>query len=144
MEVRISGATTSDQAGENPFRDAKSNPLSTFSIVVNTASYSSIRRFIDEGSLPPKDAVRVAEMINYFTYDYAQPTDEKPFVVHVDLASCPWETSHRLVRIGLKGREIAANKLTIAKDVKVQVEFNPARVVSYRLIGYEKRMLRKE
>jgi len=60
--------------------------------------------------LPPKDAVRVEEMINYFTYDYAQPTDEKPFAVHVDLASCPWEQSHRLVRIGLKGKEIATDK----------------------------------
>jgi len=149
------GPTTSDQTGENPFLDGKSNPLSTFSIDVDTASYSNIRRFINQGSLPPKDAVRVEEMINYFTYDYAQPTDEKPFAVSVDLASCPWETSHRLVRIGLKGREIVTNKralgqqmngtlVTIAKDVKVQVEFNPARVASYRLIGYEKRMLRKE
>ena len=99
-----------DHIVENPFLDAKSNPLSTFSIDVDTASYSNIRRFINEGSLPPKDVVRVEEMINYFSYDYAQPTDEKPFAVHVDLASCPWEPSHRLVRIGLKGREIATDK----------------------------------
>ena len=99
-----------DHILENPFLDAKTNPLSTFSIDVDTASYSNIRRFISEGSLPPKDAVRVEEMINYFTYDYAQPTDQKPFAVHVDLASCPWETSHRLVRIGLKGKEIATDK----------------------------------
>ena len=99
-----------DHILENPFLDAKSNPLSTFSIDVDTASYSNIQRFINEGSLPPKDAVRVEETINYFTYDYAQPTDEKPFAVHVDLASCPWEASHRLVRIGLKGKEIATDK----------------------------------
>src|SRR5207302_8626452 len=99
-----------DHILENPFLDAKSNPLSTFSIDVDTASYSNIRRFISEGSLPPKDAVRVEEMINYFTYDYAQPTDQKPFAVHVDLASCPWEQSHRLVKIGLKGKEIATDK----------------------------------
>lgn len=99
-----------DHILENPFLDAKSNPLSTFSIDVDTASYSNIRRFVNEGSLPPKDAVRVEEMINYFTYDYAQPTDGKPFAVHVDLASCPWEESHRLVRIGLKGKEIATDK----------------------------------
>jgi len=99
-----------DHILENPFLDAKTNPLSTFSIDVDTASYSNIRRFVNEGSLPPKDAVRVEEMINYFTYDYAQPTDQKPFAVHVDLASCPWETSHRLVRIGLKGKEIATDK----------------------------------
>jgi len=101
---------TYDHIVENPFLDARSNPLSTFSIDVDTASYSNIRRFINEGSLPPKDAVRVEEMIDYFTYDYAQPTDEKPFAVHVDAASCPWENSHRLVRIGLKGREIATDK----------------------------------
>jgi Ca-activated chloride channel homolog len=99
-----------DHLEENPFLEAKSNPLSTFSIDVDTASYSNVRRFINEGSLPPKDAVRVEEMINYFTYDYAQPTDEKPFAVHVDLAGCPWEGSHRLVRIGLKGKEIATDK----------------------------------
>ncbi len=99
-----------DHIVENPFLNAKDNPLSTFSIDVDTASYSNMRRFINEGSLPPKDAVRVEEMINYFTYDYAQPSDDKPFAVHVDLASCPWETSHRLVRIGLKGKEIATDK----------------------------------
>ena len=99
-----------DHILENPFLDAKSNPLSTFSIDVDTASYSNLRRFVNEGSLPPKDAVRIEEMINYFTYDYAQPTDGKPFAVQVDLASCPWEESHRLVRIGLKGKEIATDK----------------------------------
>jgi len=101
---------TYDHIGENPFLDAKDNPLSTFSIDVDTASYSSVRRFINEGSLPPKDAVRVEEMINYFTYDYAEPSDGRPFAVHLDVASCPWETSHRLVRIGLKGKEIATDK----------------------------------
>ncbi len=101
---------TYDHIGENPFLDAKSNQLSTFSIDVDTASYSNVRRFINEGSLPPKDAVRVEEMINYFTYDYAQPNDGRPFAVHLDVAGCPWETSHRLVRIGLKGKEIATDK----------------------------------
>jgi Ca-activated chloride channel family protein len=101
---------TYDRILENPFLDTKDNPLSTFSIDVDTASYSNVRRFINEGSLPPKDAVRVEEMVNYFTYDYAQPTDDKPFAVHLDVASCPWEVSHRLVRIGLKGKEIATDK----------------------------------
>ena len=99
-----------DHILENPFLDAASNPLSTFSIDVDTASYSNIRRFINEGSLPPKDAVRVEEMINYFTYDYPQPTDDKPFSINLDAAGCPWEPAHRLVRIGLKGREIALDK----------------------------------
>jgi Ca-activated chloride channel family protein len=99
-----------DHILENPFLDASSNPLSTFSIDVDTASYSNIRRFINEGSLPPKDAVRLEEMINYFTYDYLQPTDEKPFSINLDATGCPWEPAHRLVRIGLKGREIASDK----------------------------------
>lgn len=95
---------------ENPFLAAVSNPLSTFSIDVDTASYSNIRRFIESGSLPPKDAVRVEEMINYFAYDYPQPDDASPFSVNVDAASCPWQPAHRLVRIGLKGREMPSEK----------------------------------
>jgi Ca-activated chloride channel family protein len=101
---------TYDHIAENPFLDAKENPLSTFSIDVDTASYSNIRRFINDGSLPPKDAVRVEEMINYFSYDYPQPEGDKPFSINLEAASCPWQPAHRLVRIGLKGREIAADK----------------------------------
>jgi Ca-activated chloride channel family protein len=101
---------TFDRIEENPFLDAKNNPLSTFSIDVDTASYSIVRRYLSENMLPPKDAVRVEEMLNYFAYDYPQPDDDKPFAVHVDMASCPWESSHRLVRIGLKGKEIATDK----------------------------------
>jgi Ca-activated chloride channel family protein len=99
-----------DHLVENPFLDAASNPLSTFSIDVDTASYSNVRRFINNGSLPPKDAVRVEEMINYFGYDYPQPEGDKPFSINIDVAGCPWESSHRLVRIGLKGREVAVDK----------------------------------
>jgi Ca-activated chloride channel family protein len=99
-----------DHLVENPFLDAASNPLSTFSIDVDTASYSNVRRFINNGSLPPKDAVRVEEMINYFSYDYPQPEGDKPFSINIDVAGCPWELSHRLVRIGLKGREVAVDK----------------------------------
>ncbi len=99
-----------DRILENPFLDAATNPLSTFSIDVDTASYSNIRRFINNGSLPPKDAVRVEEMINYFRYDYPQPKGNDPFSINLDVANCPWEASHRLVRIGLKGREIATDK----------------------------------
>jgi Ca-activated chloride channel family protein len=95
---------------ENAFLAALDNPLSTFSIDVDTASYSILRRFINGGSLPPKDAVRIEEMINYFTYDYPQPKADEPFSINVDVASCPWEETHRLVRIGLKGREIAQDK----------------------------------
>jgi Ca-activated chloride channel family protein len=98
---------TYDKVEENPFLPAASNPLSTFSIDVDTASYSNVRRFINSGSLPPKDAVRVEEMINYFTYDYREPEGDKPFSIDVDATACPWDASHRLLRIGLKGREVA-------------------------------------
>jgi len=67
-------------------------------------------RFINSGSLPPKDAVRVEEMINYFTYDYREPEGDKPFSIDVDATACPWDTGHRLLRIGLKGREVANEK----------------------------------
>jgi len=95
---------------ENPFLAALDNPLSTFSIDVDTASYSIVRRFINNGTLPPREAVRVEEMINYFTYDYPKPKVDEPFSISVDIADCPWEGTHRLVRIGLKGREIAQDK----------------------------------
>jgi Ca-activated chloride channel homolog len=101
---------TYDKVEENPFLPAATNPLSTFSIDVDTASYSNVRRFINSGSLPPKDAVRVEEMINYFTYDYREPEGDKPFSIDVDATACPWDTSHRLLRIGLKGREVANDK----------------------------------
>ncbi|MEO7725595.1 MAG: von Willebrand factor type A domain-containing protein [Chthoniobacterales bacterium] len=111
----------------NPFLAALENPLSTFSIDVDTASYSNIRRFIENGSLPPKDAVRIEEMINYFAYDYPPPNDGAPFSVNLDAASCPWSPAHRLVRIGLKGREMPnekrpASNLVFLLDVSGSME----------------------
>jgi Ca-activated chloride channel homolog len=113
---------TYDHVSENPFLHAASNPLSTFSIDVDTASYSNVRRFINSGSLPPKDAVRVEEMINYFSYDYREPEGDKPFSIDLDATSCPWDASHRLLRIGLKGRDVAtenrpASNLVFLLDV---------------------------
>jgi Ca-activated chloride channel homolog len=113
---------TYDHISENPFLPAATNPLSTFSIDVDTASYSNIRRFINSGSLPPKDAVRVEEMINYFSYDYREPEGDKPFSIDLDATACPWDASHRLLRIGLKGREVStenrpASNLVFLLDV---------------------------
>jgi Ca-activated chloride channel family protein len=99
---------TYDHVSENPFLPAATNPLSTFSIDVDTASYSNVRRFINSGSLPPMDAVRVEEMINYFSYDYREPEADKPFSIDLDATACPWDPSHRLLRIGLKAREVAS------------------------------------
>jgi len=92
---------------QNRFWQVKQQPLSTFSIDVDTASYANVRRFLlRQSTLPPPDAVRIEEMINYFDYDYPQPAGPHPFSVSVEQASCPWSPGHRLVRIGLKGREL--------------------------------------
>ncbi len=95
-----------DRIYENPFLLAREHPFSTFSIDVDTASYSNMRRFLDSGRLPPPDAVRIEELVNYFAYDYPPPADDKPFSAHLEVAACPWNPEHRLARIGLKGREI--------------------------------------
>ena len=92
----------------NAFKRIADEPLSTFSIDVDTASYANVRRFLQHGQRPPPDAVRIEEMINYFPYDYAPPQEDVPFAVHVESAACPWNPAHQLVKIGLKGRELAA------------------------------------
>ncbi len=91
---------------ENGFISTANDPLSTFSIDVDTASYSNVRRFINEGKLPPKGAVRIEELINYFSYDYPQPDAEHPFSVTTEVGPCPWQDSRKLVRIGLKAKDI--------------------------------------
>ena len=95
---------------ENTFLTALNHPLSTFSIDVDTASYANVRRFLNSGQLPPPAAVRIEEMVNYFKYNYPQPRGNDPFAANIEIAGCPWNAEHRLVRIGLKGREIAQDK----------------------------------
>ena len=100
-----------DHVEDNPFLTVRNNPLSTFSIDVDTASYAIVRRFIEQQrTLPPKEAVRIEEMVNYFPYDYPPPRGRQPFAVNVEVAGCPWNAEHRLVRIGLKGREITRER----------------------------------
>lgn len=96
---------------ENAFLKAKDNPLSTFSIDVDAASYSNMRRFLTQGQLPPAGAVRIEEMINYFRYDYPQPKQNDPFAVHTEISSCPWNPAHRLALVGLQGKVIATENL---------------------------------
>ncbi|MGD1805645.1 vWA domain-containing protein [Dapis sp. BLCC M126] len=96
---------------ENPFKLVKSNPLSTFSIDVDTASYSNLRRFITQGKLPPKDAVRIEELINYFTYDYPQPKANNPFSITTEISDSPWNNQHQLVHIGIQGKDIVTENL---------------------------------
>jgi Ca-activated chloride channel homolog len=100
-----------DKITENDFLDAAQNPLSTFSIDVDVASYGNARRFIRSGSLPPIDAVRTEEFVNYFSYSYPEPTDGHPFSVTTELASAPWSPNHHLMMIGLQGKHISTDKL---------------------------------
>lgn len=97
---------------DNPYLLAAKNPLSTFSIDVDTASYSNVRRYLKEqNQLPPRDAVRVEELVNYFRYDYPQPLDQHPFSVTAEVAFCPWNRQHQLVKIGLQGTTIPQDKM---------------------------------
>lgn len=102
---------------ENIFKDAFINPLSTFAVDVDYASYSNSRRFLLNGSLPPKDAVRVEEFINYFQYGYPEPIGEHPIELYTELASCPWNKDNLLLHIGLKGKQLE------------QMEFKPSNLV---------------
>ena len=95
---------------ENEFVTAKDNPLSTFSIDVDTASYSNVRRFLDDEIRPPAGAIRTEELINYFRYNYPQPTGDDPFSVNLEVSRAPWNPERELVRIGLKGRELPAEE----------------------------------
>lgn len=96
---------------ENQFHQVIQEPLSTFSIDVDAASYSNLRRFLNNGQSPPIDAVRIEEMINYFDYDYPQPKGQHPFEVVTEISSCPWNNQHRLVHIGLQGKKVAMDNL---------------------------------
>ncbi len=100
-----------DYIAESIFVSAAFDPVSTFSIDVDRASYSNIRRFINDGQLPPEDAVRIEEMINYFTYDYPAPTSDHPFSVTAEMSVAPWNSLHKLVRIGIQGRKIDTEDL---------------------------------
>ena len=102
---------------ENPFLEASRAPLSTFSIDVDTASYSNTRRFLNEGQLPPRDAVRIEELVNYFSYDYPQPSGDAPFSVKAEVAECPWNTQHRLVQVGLQGKRVSTEEMPPANLV---------------------------
>jgi Ca-activated chloride channel family protein len=101
-------AESYDKFIDNPFHLTAAAPLSTFSSDVDTASYANVRRFLNQNTLPPKDAVRIEEMLNYFAYQDAPPpkTGEHPFAVHVEVADCPWNARHRLARIGIAARPI--------------------------------------
>ena len=100
-----------DHITENGFKKVADDPLSTFSIDVDAASYSNVRRFLNNNQLPPAGAVRAEEMINYFKYQYPQPTGNDPFSINTELSDCPWNSQNKLLLIGLQGKKIAVDKL---------------------------------
>jgi Ca-activated chloride channel homolog len=107
---------------DHGFVDTGKQRLTTFAIDVDRASYANIRRFLSSGTMPPRDAVRIEEMVNYFAYDYPQPTDHHPFSITTEVAGCPWNAASRLVRIGIQGRNLdewkmAPNNLVFLLDV---------------------------
>lgn len=110
-EIREFNAESYDKNNENDFKEVVGNPLSTFSIDVDRASYSNVRRFLNNNTLPYKDAVRIEELINYFDYDYPQPVNGDPFSVNLDLGDCPWNPAHKLVLIGIKGKEVKTDQV---------------------------------
>ena len=95
-----------DVINENQFKEVLDNPLSTFSVDVDRASYANVRRFLNQSSPPPKDAVRIEELINYFDYDYPQPQSNHPFSINFEAHACPWNTGNELVMIGIQGKEM--------------------------------------
>jgi len=95
---------------ENAFLSTGTDPFSTFSIDVDTASYSNVRRFLENGQMPDPNAVRIEEMVNYFDYEYAVPENDDPFAVYIDSADCPWKDGHQLIRIAMKGKELGQDR----------------------------------
>jgi Ca-activated chloride channel family protein len=96
---------------ENGYKNVLDQPLSTFSIDVDNASYSNVRRFLNMGQMPPMDAVRIEEMINYFSYDYEKPKGNDPYSINSELAVCPWDETHQLLLVGLRAKEIDKGNL---------------------------------
>jgi hypothetical protein len=126
---------------DHAFLPSEQNPLSSFPLDAGSSGYANVRRFLLDGRRPPRAVVRLEELVNYFTYDYTapKPEDKEPIAVSLESASAPWEPLHHLVRIALKAREQPAGErgTVVARNVAIQVEFNPAQVQAYRLLGYE-------
>ena len=133
------GATTVDSSrpNENPFVPTASNRVSTFPLRVGGGSYHQLQRQIESGIRPARDTVRIDELINHFKYDYPAPQEGEAFAIAIEASTCPWQTEHQLIRVGVKAKEQPPEGV-IATDAAVEVRFDPARVAAYRLIGYER------
>lgn len=134
---------------ENEFHAPADVPLSTFSVDVDAASYSNMRRFLAYGQRPPKDAIRIEELINYFDYTYPQPVDDKPIAIYSEVGSCPWATGHKLVHIGIQGKaipmdDLPASNLVFLIDVSGSMQDEdklPLVIASFKLLVEQLREL---
>jgi Ca-activated chloride channel family protein len=108
---KLENSESYDAAIENKFKNALQSPLSTFSIDVDAAGYSNLRRFLNNGSLPPSDAVRIEEMVNYFDYEYEQPKGNDPIKISTEISNAPWNTNHKLVKTGLQAKKVSTTNL---------------------------------
>lgn len=127
------------------FRRAAVVPWSMVGFVVDTSSYEAVRRSLLAGRLPAKDAVRLEEMVNHFRFAYPVPTNDAPVAVDCELAACPWNSRHQLLRVGIQAKNPSATNAfegVGADGAKLQLRFNPGRVGSYRLLGYDNRTAR--
>ena len=130
--VREFNTEAYDRIDDNPFRRVSQDPLSTFSIDVDTASYANTRRFLNTGSLPPRDAVRIEELINYFRFDYPRPANGQPFSVTTEIASCPWNPKHHLALIGLQAKPLETDS-EIARNLVFLLDVSGSMMPSDKL-----------
>ncbi len=134
---------------EVPFMATKDEVYSTFSMNVSSTGYTTVKQMIEKGQNIPYDAVVIEEMINHFDFEYDTPNDDEAVAIQTEVATSPWNTKTKLVRVGLKAKElpqtdVPAYNYTVAKDAKIEVTFNPDLVKSYRLIGYGNNLLVNE
>lgn len=117
MEQDNPGGDNYGDYQDNPFVKTADENVSTFSVDADGASYANMRRYITEGALPYGGAVRIEEFLNYFTFDYADPTDDNAVAINAEVGPCPWAPEHRLMRLGIKGRSMAESEIPDANFV---------------------------
>lgn len=131
-------AATEVAASTAPFVPTDEQPTSSFGVDVETTAYTDVRTLLRSGKCPRPDVVHLEEMINHIDYRYPRPRNGDPFSLSIEVADCPWTSGHRLVRIGLQGRESPSAARTIAADVAIRVRFDARRISHYRLLGYDR------
>ncbi len=135
LEAEAFGDSVKDlpYEAERAFVSTAKFPIATVGLLVDTSSYERIQALINAGKRPHKEAVHIKNMINYFDYAYPMPSDDRPFSINVEAATCPWNQNHWLVRVGIKCRD--AETAVVARDVKIEIRFDVSSIESYRILG---------